>query len=95
MISFIARMRFAPEDREEIGNILRELASASRQEPGCVTYIPHTTEDDPNVVVIYEQYADRAAADFHRTTPHFKKFAVGGLYQLLKEREVENLTAVG
>ena len=94
MVSFIVRMRFAPEDRESVSDMLRELAVASRQESGCVSYVPHTTEDDPNVVVIYEQYKDREAAEFHRTTPHFKKFAVGGLYQLLREREVENLTAV-
>ena len=95
MVSFIVRMRFAPEDREQVGDILRQLAAASRQEPGCVTYIPHTTEDDPNRVVIYEQYRDRGACDFHRTTPHFKRFAVGGLYQLMREREVEDLTALG
>ena len=94
MVSFIVRMRFAPEDRENVGDILRQLALASRQEPGCVTFIPHTVEDDPNRVVIYEQYLDRAANEFHRSTPHFKKFAVGGLYQLMREREVENLTAV-
>jgi quinol monooxygenase YgiN len=94
MVSFIVRMRFAPEDREAVSDMLRELALASRQEPGCVSYVPHTVEDDHNVVVIYEQYRDRAAAEFHRTTPHFKKFAVAGLYQLLRERELENLTAV-
>jgi quinol monooxygenase YgiN len=94
MVSFIVRMRFAPEDRDTVSEMLRELALESRKEPGCVSYIPHTVEDDPNVVVIYEQYRDRPAAEFHRTTPHFKKFAVAGLYQLLKEREVENLTAV-
>jgi quinol monooxygenase YgiN len=94
MVSFIVRMRFAPEDRETVSDMLRELALASRQEPGCVSYVPHTVEDDPNVVVIYEQYRDRAAAEFHRTTPHFKKFAVAGIYQLLRERELENLTAV-
>ena len=49
---------------------------------------------DPNTVVIYEQYRDRAASDFHRTTPHFQKLAVGGLYQLMREREAENLTAI-
>jgi quinol monooxygenase YgiN len=95
MVSFIVRMRFAPEDRENVSEMLRELAVASREEPGCVSYVPHTVEDDPNVVVIYEQYKDRAAAEFHRTTPHFKKYAVSGFYQLLKEREVENLTALG
>jgi quinol monooxygenase YgiN len=94
MVSFIVRMRFAPEDREQVGDILRQLAVASRQEPGCVSYIPHTVEDDPNRVVIYEQYLDRGASEFHRGTPHFKKFAVGGLYQLMREREVENLTAL-
>jgi quinol monooxygenase YgiN len=94
MVSFIVRMRFAPEDREQVGDILRQLALASRQEPGCVSYIPHTVEDDPNRVVIYEHYLDRAASEFHRSTPHFKKFAVGGLYQLMREREVENLTAL-
>jgi quinol monooxygenase YgiN len=94
MVSSIVRMRFAAEDRENVQDILRELAVASREEPGCTAFIPHTTEGDPTVVVIYEQYADRAASELHRTTPHFKKFVVGGLYQLMKEREVENLTAV-
>jgi quinol monooxygenase YgiN len=59
-----------------------------------VTYVPHIVEADPTTVVIYEQFRDQAAAEFHRTTPHFQKFAVGGLYQLMREREVENLTAV-
>jgi quinol monooxygenase YgiN len=94
MISFLVRMRFAAEDRENVNALLEELAVASRQEPGCVSYVPHTVEDDPTMVVIYEQYRDRAAADFHRTTPHFKKLAVGGLYQVMRERQVENLTAV-
>ncbi len=94
MVSYIVRMRFAPEDREQVADLLRQLALASREEPGCVSYVPHTVEDDSSVVVIYEQYRDRAASEFHRTTPHFKKFAVAGLFQLLRERESENLTAV-
>ena len=94
MVSYIVRMRFPAEDREAISEILQQLAVASREEPGCITFIPHTLEDDPTLVVIYEQYRDREASDFHRTTPHFKKFVVGGLYQLMRQREVENLRAV-
>jgi quinol monooxygenase YgiN len=41
MISFTVRMRFAQEDRDEIGEILHNLATASRLEPGCVSFIPH------------------------------------------------------
>ena len=50
MISFIVRMRFAPEDRDEIAEILARLTEASRQEPGCVSYIPHRVEGDPRYV---------------------------------------------
>ena len=69
MISFTVRMTFRPDDREEIATILRELAAASRQEPGCVSYIPHRVESDPDTIVIYEQYRDMAALDAHRTAP--------------------------
>jgi len=42
MVSFIVRMRFAAEDRENVSDILRHLALASREEPGCISYVPHT-----------------------------------------------------
>jgi quinol monooxygenase YgiN len=61
MISFAVKMTFAPEDRAEVGESLRELATASRQEPGCINYIPHHSEDDPDTVFIYEQYRDTKA----------------------------------
>jgi len=94
MISFIVRLKFAAEERSDIAETLRLLAAASRQEPGCVSYIPHQVEDDPDTVVIYEQYRDAAALAAHRASDHFKKLAVGGLYQRMRERTVENLTAV-
>jgi hypothetical protein len=53
MISFVVRLKFTPEDRAEIAETMRLLATASRQEPGCVTYIPHHVEDDPDTVLIY------------------------------------------
>jgi len=94
MISFIVRLKFAAEERSDIAETLRLLAEASRKEPGCVSYIPHQVEDDPDTVVIYEQYRDSAALAAHRASDHFKKLAVGGLYQRMRERMVENLTAV-
>ncbi len=94
MISFTVRMTFREDDREEIAQILRQLTPLSRQEPGCVSYIPHMVESDPNSIVIYEQYKDEAAVEHHRGTPHFAKFAVGGLYQKMLERHVETLIAL-
>jgi quinol monooxygenase YgiN len=94
MVSFTVRMRFADEDHQQISEILEKLATASREEPGCVFYMPHWVEGDPNTVLIYEHYKDGKSLDAHRATPHFKQYAVGGLYQLMRERTVENLTAV-
>lgn len=87
-------MRFAPEDREEIAEILRPLTLASRQEPGCVSYVPHVVEGEPDRVMIYEQYKDAAAETAHRNSEHFKKYVVGGLAQKLLERRREDLIAL-
>ncbi len=94
MISFFVRMKFSPEDRSEIAEILRELALASRQEPGCVSYVPHAVEGDPDTVVMYEQYKDAAAMEYHRQSEHFKKYAVGGFYQKMLDRTREDLVAL-
>jgi quinol monooxygenase YgiN len=87
-------MRFAEGDRQKISEILEKLAMASRQEPGCVSYIPHWVDGDTCTVLIYEQYKDAAALDAHRAAPHFQQYAVGGLYQMMLERSMENLIAV-
>jgi quinol monooxygenase YgiN len=94
MISFTVRLKFAAEERAEIAETLRQLAEASRQEPGCISYIPHQVEDDPDTIVIYEQYEDAKSLAAHRASDHFQKLAVGGLYQRMRERAVENLTAL-
>jgi quinol monooxygenase YgiN len=87
-------MRFDEGDREKVAEILRALAPASRMEPGCVSYIAHFAEGEPATVLIYEQYVDEAALEHHRNSPHFKQYAVGGLYQLMRERHLENLHAI-
>jgi quinol monooxygenase YgiN len=94
MVSFTVRMRFTDEDHEKVEGLLRVLTEESRKEPGCVSYIAHFVEGNPEFVLIYEQYADQAAVEAHRATDHFKQYAIGGLYQLMKDREVENLIAV-
>jgi quinol monooxygenase YgiN len=94
MVSFIVRFTFNQEDRADVAETLRVLAVATRKEPGCVNYIPHQLEDDPDTVLIYEQYVDQKAVAAHRDSAHFKKHAVGGLYQKMRERSIENLIVV-
>ena len=94
MVSFIIRFRFPQEDRAEIADAVRQLAIESHKEPGCVSYLPNHLEDDPDTVVILEQYADEKALAAHRDSAHFKKWCVGVLFQKMKDRAVENLIAI-
>lgn len=93
-VSFLVRMRFNAEDRSEITRILEQLAATSRQEPGCLSYVPHWSEAAADTVLIYEQYRDHAALEAHRASEHFRKYAVAGLYQRMLERSVEDLRAI-
>jgi quinol monooxygenase YgiN len=94
MVSFTVRMTFDQADREAVDEILGHLSTASRKEPGCISYVPHFVEGESCTVLIYEQYKDEAALDHHRATPHFHQYAIGGLYQKMKDRQVENLSAI-
>jgi quinol monooxygenase YgiN len=87
-------MTFAQEDRDDVAEILRHLTLASRQEPGCVSYVAHTVQGDPDTVLIYEQYKDQSALDAHGQSAHFKQYAVGGLYQRMRQRSREDLVAL-
>lgn len=94
MVSFFIRLKFNSEDRADMAEVARLLASESRREPGCVSFIPHQAQDDPDTLVIYEQYRDEDAMNAHRESPHFKKYVVGELYQRMKDRSRENLIAL-
>jgi quinol monooxygenase YgiN len=94
MVSFIVRLKFSSQDRAEIAETLRLLAADSRREEGCVSYIPHQAEDDPDIIIIYEQYRDAQALAAHRESEHFRMYAVGELFQKMRERSVEDLVAL-
>ena len=94
MVSFVVRLNFASEDRTDMAATLALLATESRRESGCVSYIPHQFQDDPNSFLIYEQYRDPQALEAHRASEHFIKYAKNGLYTKVKERVLENLVAL-
>jgi quinol monooxygenase YgiN len=67
----------------ELGAVLAALGpliAASRKEPGCVLYQAHRSPDDPNVIFLYEQYADEAAYQAHADSEHFKRYALDDIF---------------
>jgi quinol monooxygenase YgiN len=88
-MSFVLVVRVtALEGKEdEAAATLRELAEASRQEPGCELYIPAQDPESPRSLLVYEQYADKAAFEAHGASEHFQRLGAGKLADLLDSRE--------
>ena len=74
-------------EEERVFGLLAELASQSRAEPGCLQYQPHRSRDDPNVIFLYEQYADEPAFQVHADSEHFKRYAVGECFPRCESRD--------
>jgi quinol monooxygenase YgiN len=66
---------------------LRELAPASRVEPGCLTYIVYQDPTRPSVFELFEVYDNEAAYAAHGSSEHFTRLAVHGAIPRLSGRE--------
>jgi quinol monooxygenase YgiN len=83
----VVRMKVAEGNEDRAGEIIPELARASREEPGCELYIPCRDPDDPRSYLLYEQYRDKAAFEEHGASEHFQRLAAGEMFGLMESRE--------
>ena len=74
MLTVIAKLRAQPGQGTALANQMNHAAGEVRNEPGNHAYVLHRSSDDPDLVMIYEQYEDRAAFDAHRD--HLKEMSL-------------------
>jgi len=72
---------------------LKENGAASVHEPGCREFNIAVSQKDPNHVLIVEVYDDAAAAQSHRETDHFKKYAAT-TKDMVAKRELRTFSSV-
>ncbi|MFE1599437.1 putative quinol monooxygenase [Methylobacterium sp. ID0610] len=68
-----------------------DARSSVAHEPGCRCFDVAVSSDDPQTVVFYEVYDDRAAFDAHLETPHLARFRDGFPALVAEERPVRFL----
>lgn len=68
--------------------LLKQAAQKSREEKGNLIYKFHQSISDGNMILLYEGYADDAAAEEHRNSDHFQEIIVRSIVPLLESREV-------
>ena len=72
---------------------LKENGAASVKEPGCREFDIAVSQKDPNHVLIFEVYNDATAAQAHRETDHFKKYAAT-TKDMIAKREVRSFSSI-
>jgi quinol monooxygenase YgiN len=68
-----------------------DAGSSVAHEPGCRAFDVAVAQDDPDTVVFYEVYDDRAAFDAHLQTAHLARFRAGFPALIVAERPVRFL----
>ena len=88
-MAFAVAARWVAKDGEEdeVLRCLGALAPASRAEEGCRFYGANRDPDDGRVFFLYEIYDDRAAADAHWASDHFRTHALEDAIPRLESRE--------
>ena len=91
-MSFVLVVRMTAQEGKEAETVatMRELAEATRQEPGCELYIPTRDPENRRSFLFYEQYVDKAALDAHAASEHFQRLAVGKLFELMESPRERN-----
>jgi len=70
-----AHLRVRKDSVEQFRDrLLRHARISLEAEPGCHRFDIHQETDDPTLFLLIEIYADKAAFDAHRNSPHFLQF---------------------
>ena len=89
MLILVVSLTMRAGHENEVTEMFRKLQTATRQEPGCITYLVQRSRENPRHYLVYEQYKNEAALEEHRNSPHFKQFATDGVFRFVEERRAE------
>jgi quinol monooxygenase YgiN len=90
MIVLVAKYHVQPGKRDEVVAALKRMAPLVKQhEPGCKLYHANISTENPDLILLYEHYADQQAFAGHRETPHFQEIIEGTIVPMLEKRERE------
>lgn len=75
MISIFVTILIKPEFNKRFRKAsLGDAQGSVKDEPGCYRFDILQANADPNRFHLYEVYADEAALEAHRDSPHYKKW---------------------
>ncbi len=70
MVVLLATMKAKQGKETELETALKSVIPKVELETNTLKYILHRAQDDSSKFLFYEKYADKAALDFHGSTPY-------------------------
>ena len=74
MIVIAGQIPIRGDKRDEAIAAALEMAAATQQEEGCISYDFHASLADPNLIFIFEEWESAKALKAHFETPHMAEF---------------------
>ncbi|GGF91026.1 antibiotic biosynthesis monooxygenase [Rhodococcoides trifolii] len=92
-LSVVATIPAKAGFEKEVGDALSKLAVASRDEPGCISYVLYESQATPGTFVTIESWKSKADLDVHMEAAAFQQ-AMAEAGQHLGEVAIHPLTLV-
>lgn len=67
-----ATIRLKPQHMADACAMAADMVDATRAEEGCLAFEPRRAADGSSTLMIFEEWADRAAFDFHHAQDYTK-----------------------
>ncbi|GAB3504393.1 putative quinol monooxygenase [Emticicia fontis] len=75
MLTVIAKILVKADKIEEAKSSLLALIAPTLEEEGCIDYVLHQSNDDPQLFFFYENWTDRETLENHLANEHVAAFS--------------------
>jgi quinol monooxygenase YgiN len=94
MLTVIAKILVKPEKIEEAKSSLMGLIAPTLEENGCIDYVLHQSNDEPQLFFFYENWTDRESLENHLANEHVAAFSAKAEELLAQPAELFFLSKV-
>lgn len=94
MLTVIAKILVKTDKIEEAKSGLLALVAPTLEENGCIDYVLHQSNDDPQLFFFYENWTDRESLENHLANVHIAEFSAKAEELLAEPAELFFLSKV-
>ncbi|WP_157949935.1 putative quinol monooxygenase [Vallitalea okinawensis] len=88
MVTVIAKSYLTEENRVQLLEMAKELVEITVKQSGCIRYDAYLDENDPNVMIMVEEWESKEALNNHTTSEYYHKIVTKSAKYITQMPEV-------